>query len=376
MTDRAAATDAVDQSTLDDIRPRVAGDAGNRPLWLGLGAIGLLGLLLFVVLESRRESLDVPSTKARASDAVLAAETRTPSLYVPDNLSSGFDPNASPVVVRMVPRTGAAMSDVSTTRTGPSTSLAPSAVQPSQPAPLQAPFPADPAPVEVASESPIILDLSLGETADAAGSSATGGQAGAAGAAVATRTNAVRQGSRPLVVPQGTLISAVLETALDSTQPGQARALIGSNITSRRGERVLIPRGSRLFGAYQGELAAGQNRILVQWNRLVRPDGVTVAIDSPATDRLGRAGIKGRVNTHFFARLGGALLQSAIDVGTILASRSAYDSPVFIAVPGRLQGVASDLVGTPPKPSITVRPGTRISVFVVRDLDFSDVEGR
>jgi type IV secretion system protein VirB10 len=134
-------------------------------------------------------------------------------------------------------------------------------------------------------------------------------------------------------------------------------------------------RGHWLFGSYQGELAAGQNRVLVQWARLVRPDGVTIAIDSPASDRLGRAGIKGTVRTYFWQRLGGALLQSTIDIGSILAARGSSNSPILVAVPGRVSNVASDLVGTAPKPSISVRPGTQISVFVVRDLDFSAVEG-
>jgi type IV secretion system protein VirB10 len=182
--------------------------------------------------------------------------------------------------------------------------------------------------------------------------------------------------NRATIVPQGTLIAAVLETALDSTQPGQARAVVSANVVNLIGDRVLIPRGSRLFGTYQGELAAGQKRALVQWTRLVRPDGVTIAIDSPAADRLGRAGIKGRVNTHFPERLGGALLQSAIDIGSLVTGRAIYDSSVVVAVPGATQGAASSLVGQAPKPTLRVRQGTRISVFVARDLDFTSVEAR
>jgi len=194
--------------------------------------------------------------------------------------------------------------------------------------------------------------------------------------AIASKARASRQRNRATIVPQGTLIAAVLETALDSTQPGQVRALVSSDVANLRGDHVLIPRGSRLYGEYKGDIAPGQKRASVQWTRLVRPDGVTIAIDSPAADQLGRAGIKGRVNTHFIERLGGALLQSTIDVGTLWASREIYrgGSSVFVAVPGSVQGATSQLVGPPPKPTLKVRQGTRIAVFVMRDLDFTSVE--
>jgi type IV secretion system protein VirB10 len=177
------------------------------------------------------------------------------------------------------------------------------------------------------------------------------------------------------VVPQGTLIAAVLETALDSTQPGQTRALVSRDVPNLAGP-VLIPRGSRLYGEYRGQLGAGQKRAMVQWTRLETPDGVTIAIDSPAADQLGRAGIKGKVNSQFISRFGGALLQSAIDIGTIAAARGISDSRFFLPIPGAVQGSTSQLVGQPRRPTLKVKQGTRISVFVARDLDFSAVVPR
>ncbi|QMW22459.1 TrbI/VirB10 family protein [Sandaracinobacteroides saxicola] len=169
------------------------------------------------------------------------------------------------------------------------------------------------------------------------------------------------------------MIKAVLETALDSTQPGQARALVSMDVKNLLGNRVLIPRGSRLFGVYRGELAPGQKRANVQWVRLVRPDGATIDLDSPASDPLGRAGIGGRVDTHFLERFGGALLQSTLDFGSFAAARALSDGAVVVALPAT-QSVTSSLVGPPPKPTLHVRQGTSIAVFVVRDLDFTAVE--
>ena len=102
------------------------------------------------------------------------------------------------------------------------------------------------------------------------------------------------------------------------------------------GTRVLIPRGSRLIGEYRSDVAAGQNRALVNWTRLIRPDGVTIDIGSPASDPIGGIGIHASVNTHFFARFADAILQSALYTGVGFASRIG-SGPVIVAFPGTLQ---------------------------------------
>ena len=58
---------------------------------------------------------------------------------------------------------------------------------------------------------------------------------------------------------------------------------------------------------------------MVNWFRLIRPDGTTISIGSPAGDPLGRGGIRASVNSHFFQRFAGAILQSALDIGVALA---------------------------------------------------------
>ena len=169
------------------------------------------------------------------------------------------------------------------------------------------------------------------------------------------------------------MISAVLETALDSTTAGQARALVSSDVSNLAGGTTLIPRGSRLFGDYKADVGQGQNRIQIIWTRLMRPDGVTVALASPAVDRLGRAGVKGQVNTHFLERLGNALLQTSLDIGAAVAARSVQSGSVVVALPGNVSSATSQLLPPVPKPTIRVRPGARIGVLVARDLDFSGV---
>lgn len=186
------------------------------------------------------------------------------------------------------------------------------------------------------------------------------------------RVKASRFDNPSHTIPQGTVIPAVLETALDSTRPGGVRALVQRDIHSFDGTRVLVQRGSRLYGEYDAQLQRGQNRALIRWTRLIRPDGVTVALDSPASDPLGRAGVKGKVDGKFFQRFGGALVQSVLDIGVGVAAREASDG-VIVALPGSTQNVTPRLSENDIAPTLKVRHGTSVSVFVAHDLDFSSV---
>ena len=181
-------------------------------------------------------------------------------------------------------------------------------------------------------------------------------------------------------VPKGTIVQAVLETALDSTRAGFARAIVSRDVYGFDGKRVLVPKGSRLIGDYKADLTDGQSRALIQWDRLTRPDGVIINLDSPSADPLGRAGVKGKVNSHFFAKFGGAILQSALDVGSQVATNKiASGGTVVYALPGisNLRGVAQSnglAAQDRIQPTLTVKQGTSVSVFVARDLDFTSVE--
>ena len=186
------------------------------------------------------------------------------------------------------------------------------------------------------------------------------------------RVTASRLANPSQTVPRGTVVPAVLETALDSTRPGAARALVQRDIRGFDGTRVLIPRGSRLYGEYQADVSPGQRRASIQWTRLLRPDGVTIALDSPASDPLGRAGLRGKVDSKFFQRFGGAILQSVLDIGVGVATREASEG-VLVALPGSTQNVQiTDQQQI--QPTLKVRQGTSVSVFVARDLDFSTVD--
>ncbi|HEU4962146.1 MAG TPA: TrbI/VirB10 family protein [Sphingomonas sp.] len=341
-----------------DIRPVVRRPrAGPSGLAIGIG-IAVAALILFYILDSRRLARIAPATQPQSS---LAAESAAPPpLYIP--------PQPPPPVSAPTP--------VSTPLPAP----APSPVTPPpvvyMPAPSPPAAPVQPAPPSRNLASPALV-VDNGVNAPAANSNQAATRQPATGTAAGLdtqRTHAAMFSDPAATVPQGTLIPAILETGLDSSHAGFARALVQQDVRGFDGTHILIPRGSRLIGEYSGGVAQGQKRAFIVWTRLIRPDGVTIAIGSPAADPVGSAGIKAHVNSHFLARFSGAILQSVLDLGVNLASRST-NSPVVVALPGSLQGTAGTVVQPAQiAPTLKVKPGTSISVFVARDLDFRGAE--
>jgi len=173
-------------------------------------------------------------------------------------------------------------------------------------------------------------------------------------------------------VAQGTLIAAVLETGINSDLPGYVRAVISREVRSFDGRKVLIPRGSHVIGEYKSGLAVGQTRAFVLWTRLLRPDGVSVALGSPATDTAGSNGLPGKVNSHFGKRFGAAILMSLISAG---GQAIGGGGAVIIAAPSQAASTAAQRDIMIP-PTVRVAAGTPIRIFVARDLDFSGFDGK
>lgn len=182
--------------------------------------------------------------------------------------------------------------------------------------------------------------------------------------------------ARPMTNPsttvtEGTLIPAILETAINTDVPGYVRAVVSQDVRSFDGKRILVPRSSRLIGQYQAGVQQGQRRAYVIWTRLIRPDGVSVSLASPAVAFDGTTGLEGDVNSHFFKRFGSGLLLSV--VGGLGAIATGGVGGVIVA--GGAQGAANSAVQANGEisPTIRVRMGEPIRVFTARDLDFSTV---
>jgi type IV secretion system protein VirB10 len=336
---------AAPQSEIDDVRPvvRTVGP-GNLGVWI-FGALLLAGgLALFLSLNARRQEMSMPATAAGPGSGMIAAPPPLsvpqaypePAFIQPGPLARVPFPVAQPVVqpqviTRIVERPSALGPDdlVGMVPPPPAAVVAPPAFAP--PAPTYDPE---------------------------------------------ERVTASRLINPALTVPKGTIVAAVLETALDSSRAGGVRAIVSRDVRSFDGSRVLIPRGSRLYGEYAADVSAGQKRAMIEWHRLLRPDGVTIELASPSADPLGRAGVAGKVHSNFLARFGGAILQSVLDIGVALATGAVTDGDsVIVNLPQGAQQTVGQALPPPPQPHLSVPQGTSVSVFVARDLDFSTVDG-
>lgn len=168
-------------------------------------------------------------------------------------------------------------------------------------------------------------------------------------------------------VVQGTMMAAVLETGINSDLPGYVRAFISQDVRGFDNKTVLIPRGSRLIGQYKSGVSAGQTRAFVMWSRLLRPDGVTVAIASPSTDLAGENGLPGDVNSHFMKRFGSAMLLS------VLGGLASSGNNIFIASSASSAVAVAAQSNAAIPPTIRVAQGQPIRIFTARDLDFENV---
>ncbi|MBA4044797.1 MAG: conjugal transfer protein TrbI [Erythrobacter sp.] len=325
-------------------------------LWAFLVVLAAGGGVLFSALSASRDAAEAPSV-LQPSDGGPARIASPEPLDIPARFAT--DPRANLRPSDQLLRDQFA----GNLPLPPDPAFRPQSQAPFRPIPFPAPEPLPPVQLQPQGPRVVFDNRTAPPVAPVQGARGEEGSA---------RVTAERFLNPALTIPQGTVIPAVLETALDSTRAGGVRALVQRDVSGFDGSRVLIPRGSRLYGEYEATLQPGQNRALVRWTRLIRPDGVTIALDSPSSDPLGRAGIRGKVDTKFLQRFGGALLQTVLDIGVGVAVNQASNG-VIVALPGSTQNVR---VTEPEQiqPTLKVKHGTSVSVFVARDLDFSTVD--
>jgi type IV secretion system protein VirB10 len=179
-----------------------------------------------------------------------------------------------------------------------------------------------------------------------------------------------------LLLPKGAFLDCTLETAIDSTLPGMTTCVMATDAFGVDGQVVLMERGTKLVGETRGQVQQGSARVFVVWNEARTPSGVIVPLASSGADELGRAGLPGSVDRHFWERFGAAMLVSVIDGAIQAAVQSTRGSSGTVVVnPSATQDVMTEVLkGTINIPPTVVKhQGDRIQVLVARDLDFRSV---
>ena len=187
---------------------------------------------------------------------------------------------------------------------------------------------------------------------------------------------------RTFTIAQGAMVHCTLDTAISSTQPGMTKCTLDRHVYGDDGKVILLDRGTELTGQYQGSIKHGQARLFVLWTRAKTPKGVIIDLASPGTDTLGRSGLDGEIDKHFFDRFGSAMLLSIVDdAAGIIASRAqnSNGNGNTVLYPSNTASTSKDAAAIAVENSVNIPPtlsknqGEHVSVFVARDLDFRQV---
>ncbi|AYM84003.1 TrbI/VirB10 family protein [Agrobacterium tumefaciens] len=185
----------------------------------------------------------------------------------------------------------------------------------------------------------------------------------------------VQEKASSYIVQAGTVIAAALMTGIKSDLPGQITAQVTEHVyDSPTGTHLLIPQGSRLIGQYDSQVAFGQSRVLLVWNRLIMPDGTSIVLERlQGADPQGFSGLEDGVDHHWGQLFKAAALSTLLGIGTEIGS-SNDENEIARAIRESAQDTASD-VGQQIvrrqfniQPTLTIRPGFPVRVIVQRDL--------
>jgi type IV secretion system protein VirB10 len=187
---------------------------------------------------------------------------------------------------------------------------------------------------------------------------------------------------------RGTYIRCVLETRIVTDIAGFTSCVVTEPVYSINGQRLLLPKGSKVSGRYSSGEPNGP-RVAVIWDRITTPTGIDVAMSSPGVDNLGGAGHPGDYDAHWPSRISSALLISLIGDGfkyaaaehgpptATIAEGVVVQQPYESGTARTMERLANRaLERNLQRPAtVTVDPGEILNIYVARDIDFSAVVG-
>jgi type IV secretion system protein VirB10 len=197
-------------------------------------------------------------------------------------------------------------------------------------------------------------------------------------------SNAAFIRSPDALLVRGTYLRCILETRIVTDFAGYTSCLLTEPVYSINGRTLLLPKGSKIYGSYGGGPVG--ERVEVIWDRITTPNGIDVAMSSPGIDGLGGAGMPGQYTAHWGSRIASALMISLIadafkyaaaehgpETTTVTNSGMAVQSPYESATARQMERLAGEALSQRRPPTVTINQGTRINVYVAKDVDFSQV---
>jgi type IV secretion system protein TrbI len=186
-------------------------------------------------------------------------------------------------------------------------------------------------------------------------------------------------------VAEGTIIDAVLTNRLDGGTSSPVNCMVTNALYSADGRRVLVPAGARILGETRAVEGWGETRLAVSFHRIVMPDGSSVPLDHfRGLNQLGDAGLRDRVDRHYWSTFGGAAAVGLVGglsqlLGNVALGSGDGDRTVIVAggsADAASQAAAQTLSQFLNRmPTITIREGHRVKVYVTRDVDLPEWTG-
>ena len=181
---------------------------------------------------------------------------------------------------------------------------------------------------------------------------------------------------QPFVVFEGTTIDTVLVNRLDGEFAGPLKVMVTNPIYSQDRQHLLIPEGTFILGDVQKVAGLGQKRLAVTFHRLLMPDGYSVDLDQfHGLDQAGATGLKDKVNNHYVEIFGasialgviaGAAEATNLNQGYNETGAEAYQSGIASSLSQSSANVLDRFINIPP--TITIREGHRIKVYITQDM--------
>lgn len=182
--------------------------------------------------------------------------------------------------------------------------------------------------------------------------------------------------SDQLMLLEGSVIEAALETGVHTGRPGPVRARVIRPVRDSKWlKNILIPAGTQLIGAMEGLLEGEEPRALIVWHRMVFPNGETKDLPSlPALDFSGEGGLQDKINHHRAQRFGSAAMLALVGSATSIATSATANSLIGSSLALELSRSATDQLerGKRRQPTLMLRPGYQFLVYVSKDMIFTE----
>ncbi len=181
---------------------------------------------------------------------------------------------------------------------------------------------------------------------------------------------------QPFVVFEGTTIDTVLVNRLDGEFAGPVKVMVTNPVYSQDRQHMLIPEGTFVLGDVQRVSSLGQRRLAVTFHRMLMPDGYSVDLDQfHGLDQAGATGIKDKVNNHYVEIFGASIALGVIsgaaeatnaNHGYNQSGSEAYKAGIASSLSQSGSNALDRFINIPP--TITIREGHRIKVYITQDM--------